>query len=344
MKGGVAAILGAPSGRSRERATLDALDGRARRRARAVRGGRRAGDAGGDPGRGDRRPGDHHRALEPRRRRRPCRRDHVPADRAGPRRPREPQRREGVSALDNLQTLVRALEADEARRNDAETDPLMTASACRTRRSSASSRAASGRRPCWTGSTADGRYGVRLGQTPEAAAERAARVHRGRLRRRPVPARPPGDGRDHRRPVRRPRRVPADHPLPAGLPARGEARDRPHAGAARRALRRGHAAVRQRRRDAVRDLRPGRRPGRAQRRRVTCPLDEVEACARVLAAWVSRGARPRLTGRYEATMSIPPATSAARTAARRWARRASDRDHDHAGARGARGPCSRPPP
>ena len=35
--------------------------------------------------------------------------------------------REGVSALDNLQTLVRALEADEAGRNAAETDPLMTA-------------------------------------------------------------------------------------------------------------------------------------------------------------------------------------------------------------------------
>ena len=37
------------------------------------------------------------------------------------------QRREGVSALDNLYTLIRALEADEAARNAAETDPLMTA-------------------------------------------------------------------------------------------------------------------------------------------------------------------------------------------------------------------------
>ncbi len=36
-------------------------------------------------------------------------------------------RTEGVSALDNLQTLVRALEADEARRNEAEREPLMTA-------------------------------------------------------------------------------------------------------------------------------------------------------------------------------------------------------------------------
>ena len=36
-------------------------------------------------------------------------------------------RREGVSALDNLYTLIRALEADETARNAAETDPLMTA-------------------------------------------------------------------------------------------------------------------------------------------------------------------------------------------------------------------------
>src|SRR4029079_11937452 len=36
------------------------------------------------------------------------------------------QRREGVSALDNLYTILRALEADETARNLAETDPLMT--------------------------------------------------------------------------------------------------------------------------------------------------------------------------------------------------------------------------
>ena len=60
---------------------------RADRRLRAVRGGRRAGDAGGDPGRRQRRPRDHHRAVEPRRRRRPRRRDHVPADRARVARP-----------------------------------------------------------------------------------------------------------------------------------------------------------------------------------------------------------------------------------------------------------------
>jgi acetylornithine deacetylase len=36
------------------------------------------------------------------------------------------RRREGVSALDKLWVLSRAIEADEARRNEAETDPLMT--------------------------------------------------------------------------------------------------------------------------------------------------------------------------------------------------------------------------
>src|SRR5439155_1383929 len=37
------------------------------------------------------------------------------------------RRREGVSALDNLYAVLRALQADEAARNAAETDPLMTA-------------------------------------------------------------------------------------------------------------------------------------------------------------------------------------------------------------------------
>src|SRR4029077_20169233 len=37
------------------------------------------------------------------------------------------QRREGVSALDNLYVILRALEADAPARNAAETDPLMTA-------------------------------------------------------------------------------------------------------------------------------------------------------------------------------------------------------------------------
>ncbi len=56
------------------------------------------------------------------------------------------QRREGVSALDKLFVLLRALEADETRRNGAETDPLMNASGCRIRRSWGSSGAGNGPR------------------------------------------------------------------------------------------------------------------------------------------------------------------------------------------------------
>jgi acetylornithine deacetylase len=79
------------------------------------------------------------------------------------------RRTEGVSALDNLGTLVRALEADEERRNEAETEPLMTALGLPY--PTIIGMVAGG---AWASTvmdriTADGRYGVRLGQTPEAA-------------------------------------------------------------------------------------------------------------------------------------------------------------------------------
>ena len=79
------------------------------------------------------------------------------------------RRTEGVSALDNLQLLVRALEADEVRRNGAETEPLMTAIGLPY--PTIIGIVAGGE---WASTvmdrvTADGRYGVRLGQTPEAA-------------------------------------------------------------------------------------------------------------------------------------------------------------------------------
>ena len=78
-------------------------------------------------------------------------------------------RREGVSALANLQTLVAALEADEATRNEAETDPLMTALGLPY--PTIIGKVAGGE---WASTVmdlvvAEGRYGVRLGQTPEAA-------------------------------------------------------------------------------------------------------------------------------------------------------------------------------
>ena len=87
------------------------------------------------------------------------------------------QRREGVSALDKLFLLSRALEADEARRNAAETDPLMTALGLPY--PTIIGIVAGGE---WASTvldrvTADGRYGVRLGQTAaDAEAELRAAV------------------------------------------------------------------------------------------------------------------------------------------------------------------------
>jgi acetylornithine deacetylase len=74
-------------------------------------------------------------------------------------------RRQGVSALDNLYTLVRALEVDEAIRNAAETDPLMTALGLPY--PTIIGKVGGGE---WASTVldqvvAEGRYGVRLGQT-----------------------------------------------------------------------------------------------------------------------------------------------------------------------------------
>ena len=79
------------------------------------------------------------------------------------------RRTEGVSALANLQTLLAALEADEARRNAAETQPLMTALGLPY--PTIVGIVAGGE---WASTvmdrvTADGRYGVRLGQSPADA-------------------------------------------------------------------------------------------------------------------------------------------------------------------------------
>ena len=79
------------------------------------------------------------------------------------------RRTEGVSALDNLHTLMRALEADEVRRNDAETHPLMRALGMPY--PTMVGIVAGGE---WASTvidrlTADGRYGVRLGQSADEA-------------------------------------------------------------------------------------------------------------------------------------------------------------------------------
>ena len=74
-------------------------------------------------------------------------------------------RREGVSALDKLQVLVRALEEDERVRNDAETDPLMTALGLPYPTIIGIVHGGDWASTVMDRVVADGRYGVRLGQT-----------------------------------------------------------------------------------------------------------------------------------------------------------------------------------
>lgn len=125
-------------------------------------------------------------------------------------------RREGVSALDNLITLVRALEADESARNAAETEPLMTALGLPY--PTIIGKVEGG---AWASSVidrivAEGRYGVQLGQT-----WRDAEVDLRRCIDAAVAADP--FLRDHPPTLEltggrfSSARVPADHPLPVGL-------------------------------------------------------------------------------------------------------------------------------
>ena len=81
------------------------------------------------------------------------------------------QRREGISALDNLLLIVRALEADEARRNDAENDPLMAALGLPYPTIVGTVSGGEWASTVMDLVAAEGRYGVRLGQTPEEAAD-----------------------------------------------------------------------------------------------------------------------------------------------------------------------------
>ena len=126
------------------------------------------------------------------------------------------QRREGVSALDKLFVLNRALEVDEARRNEAETDPLMTALGLPY--PTIIGIVGGGE---WASTvldlvTADGRYGVRLGQSAaDAEAELRATIAAACaedefLRDHPATVEING-GRFGSA------RVASDHPLPVGL-------------------------------------------------------------------------------------------------------------------------------
>jgi len=126
------------------------------------------------------------------------------------------QRREGISALDKLFELTRALEGDERRRNDAETDPLMTSLGLPYPTIIGIVEGGE-----WASTVLDkvvayGRYGVKLGQSP-AEAEADLRVA--------IAEACATDGflRDHPATVEitggrfGSARVPSDHPLPTGL-------------------------------------------------------------------------------------------------------------------------------
>jgi acetylornithine deacetylase len=194
------------------------------------------------------------------------------------------QRREGVSALDKLWVVARALEADEARRNAAETDPLMTALGLPYPTILGMVRGGDWASTVMDRVVADGRYGVRLGQTTrEAEAElrtcvAAACAADPFLREHPATVELVG-GRFGSA------RVASDHPLPAGLAAATEAVTgrRPTVlgepyGADMRLL------IDQGRTPTVM-FGPGDvRLAHSADERV--PLAEVEACARVLAAWI----------------------------------------------------------
>ena len=125
-------------------------------------------------------------------------------------------RREGVSALDKLQVLVRALEADETARNEAETEPLMTAHGLPYATIIGTIQGGS-----WPSTVIDkleveGRYGVKLGQTWRDAERDLQRCIDDANESDPFlrdhPARVELTGGKFSS-----SRTPADHPLPVGL-------------------------------------------------------------------------------------------------------------------------------
>ncbi|MDH5244427.1 MAG: M20/M25/M40 family metallo-hydrolase, partial [Chloroflexota bacterium] len=200
-------------------------------------------------------------------------------------------RREGVSALDKLFVLVRALEADEARRNEAETDPLMRALGLPY--ATIIGKVTGGE---WASTVldrivAEGRYGVRLGQSPEEAADELRAC---------ISASCAADPflRDHPATVEitggqfGSARVPVDHGLVTSLTDAARA----VTGRAPRLLGEPYGA------DMQMFVNVGGIPcvifgpgdvRIAHSADEWVPLDEVEACAAVLATWVSREIGPR---------------------------------------------------
>jgi acetylornithine deacetylase len=196
------------------------------------------------------------------------------------------QRREGISALDNLYTILRGLEADERDRNSAETDPLMTVLGLPYPTIVGIVSGGEWASTVLDRVVADGRYGVRLGQTPADAAADLRRA---------IDAANAADPflRDHPATVEivggqfGSGRVPSDHPLPVGLASTVAAvtgrepalLGEPYGADMRLFINQGDTPC------VI--FGPGDvKVAHSADEHV--PLDEVEACARVLAAWVVR--------------------------------------------------------
>lgn len=196
------------------------------------------------------------------------------------------QRREGVSALDNLFRVLRALEADETARNDAETDPLMTAIGLPYPTIVGIVSGGEWASTVLDRVVAEGRYGVRLGQSPADAARDLCRAIDDANESDPFLREHPatveivggqfGSGR-----------VPSDHGLPTGLAAAVESvtgrrpalLGEPYGADMRLFINVGDTPC----------VMYG--PGDvkvAHSADEHVPLAEVEECARVLAAWVVR--------------------------------------------------------
>jgi acetylornithine deacetylase len=196
------------------------------------------------------------------------------------------RRTEGVSALDKLGYLVSALAADEERRNASETDPLMTALGMPYPTIVGTVHGGDWASTVIDRIVAEGRYGVRLGQSArEAETELRAVIAAACaadpfLREHPATVEITG-GRFSSA------RIPAEHPLPVGLARaveavtgrRAELIGEPYGADMRLLVNEGATPT------VI--FGPGDvRIAHAANESVA--LDEVEACARVLAAWLVR--------------------------------------------------------
>jgi acetylornithine deacetylase len=196
------------------------------------------------------------------------------------------RRREGVSALDKLFVLTRALEADEERRNATEQDPLMTELGLPYPTIIGIVEGGEWASTVLDRVVAHGRYGVRLGQRPAQAeadlraAIAAACSEDEFLREHPATVEITG-GRFGSA------MVPADHPLPAGLAEvvasvtgrRPALRAEPYGADMQMFVNHGGTPC------VI--FGPGDVKF-AHSADEFVPIDEVETCARVLATWVLR--------------------------------------------------------